>query len=67
MDLLQELNLVIIDMEGDGNCLFRSISHQAYGTCDFHLEIRQKCMNYILAGKEFFKVFIADEDIDVYC
>ena len=29
--------------------------------------VREKCMNYILAGKDYFKSFIADEVIEEYC
>ena len=50
-------------MGGDGNCLFRSIAHQAYGDEDQHRMIRLKCMDYILHEKEYFKDFIIGGDI----
>jgi hypothetical protein len=54
-------------MEMDGNCLFRAISHQIYGDPEVHLLVREKCLNYILAGADYFKAFIADENIQQYC
>jgi hypothetical protein len=33
---------------GDGNCLFRSVSFSLYGTEDFHLELRARCMIELL-------------------
>lgn len=45
----------IKEMEGDGNCLFRAVSDQVYnGNQEHHEMIRQACMDYIEAEKEFF-------------
>ena len=30
--------LPIIDVEPDGNCLFRAVSHQVYGDAESHLK-----------------------------
>lgn len=35
-------------MENDGNCLFRSISHQVYGNPEFHALVREKCVEYMV-------------------
>lgn len=43
---------------GDGNCLFRSLSDQVYGSEDFHALVRESCMNYISLEKEFFSQYI---------
>ena len=32
---------------GDGNCLFRAVSHQLYGSEDQHLQIRHSLCNFI--------------------
>ena len=55
----------IIDIEADGNCLFRAISDQLYH--DFgnnHAEIRDEICNYISAHKEYFAVFLVLDDKD---
>lgn len=53
----------IIEMLGDGNCLFRAVSHQIYGSSEHHLVVRVKCMQYIAQHKDYFHAFIVDEDI----
>eukprot|EP00826_Nyctotherus_ovalis_P059198 TRINITY_DN8210_c0_g4_i2.p2 TRINITY_DN8210_c0_g4~~TRINITY_DN8210_c0_g4_i2.p2 ORF type:complete len:153 (-),score=23.34 TRINITY_DN8210_c0_g4_i2:461-919(-) len=43
---------------GDGNCLFRSVSDQIYGSEDFHELVRKSCMDYICVEKNFFSQYI---------
>jgi OTU domain-containing protein 5 len=64
---MKALNLQVVRMDGDGNCLFRAVAHQIYGDAEAHLLVREKCMAYILAGADYFKAFIADENIQAYC
>lgn len=64
-ELLRSLNLVVLDQGGEGNCLFRSMSHQLYGTSDHHEMIRNYCMDYIEAEANFFQSFI-NEDLADY-
>ena len=45
---LYKSGFVIRTVEGDGNCLFRAISDQIYGTEKFHAEIRGYCLKYIV-------------------
>ena len=67
-ELATKRNLRIVEMNADGNCLFNAISHQMYGTQDFHQLVRQKCMEYILAQKTYFQAFITDDEtIEQYC
>ena len=67
-ELASKRNLRIVEMNADGNCLFNAISHQIYGTQDFHQLVREKCMEYILAQKAYFQAFITDEEtIEQYC
>ena len=58
----------IIEIGRDGNCLFRSIAHQAYGDEDLHKMIRKKCMEYLLSEKEYFADFIigGSESVESY-
>lgn len=45
-------------VDGDGNCLFRSISHQVYGTEEQHFMIRQRACDYMVIEKEWFNSFV---------
>lgn len=55
---MDEQNMLIYNIKGDGNCLFGSISHQIYGDQKYHPIIREKCMDYIQQEKEYFQQFI---------
>jgi OTU domain-containing protein 5 len=55
----------IVEVYGDGNCLFRTIAHQAYGDEDEHRLVRLKCMEYILSEKEYFGNFIVGGESQV--
>ena len=57
---MKDLNLKIVQIEEDGNCLFRALSHQLYGSQDFYDVIRTKCCEYIEHEKQFFGGFIGD-------
>ena len=53
----------IIEMKADGNCLFRSISHQLYN--DYgqkHDVIRQEICDYLEQNEDDFKVYLLLED-----
>ena len=39
---------IIVDTASDGNCLFRSVSHQLYGSEEHHMMIRGHCMEYVV-------------------
>ncbi len=55
----------IIDMLSDGNCLFRSISHQLYN--DFgqkHDVVRHEICNYLEENEDDFKVYLLLDDSD---
>ena len=48
----------IIKMLGDGNCLFRAISHQIYGKSIYHLEVRNFTMDYMSINSDDFVPFL---------
>ena len=55
----------IVDMNADGNCLFRSISDQLYE--DYgqrHEEVRSEICAYMKEHKDDFAVFLVFEDED---
>lgn len=62
--LRTEHNLMIFYVEGDGNCLFRSICHQLEGDDSNHAQYRQEIVKFIRENLDFFKLFIADDDAD---
>ena len=51
---LQDLNLNLIGIEGDGNCLFRALAHQLYGNQESHETIRKKICDYIMVERDYF-------------
>ena len=59
---LKKFSLVAVDIVGDGNCLFRSISDQIYGSQGSHAEIRQEICNHIEKRKEIYADFMTDSN-----
>lgn len=57
-----EVPLTVKNIRGDGNCLFRAISHQIYGTSEHHQMIREKVVEYMRIEKDFFRNFIIISD-----
>ena len=60
----------IEEMDSDGNCLFRAVAYQVYGEQDMCYFLRERCMEYVLASKDYFKDFIdttIDGSIEMYC
>ena len=45
---LQSWGMAITPCDGDGNCLFRAVSLQVYGTQDHHALIRDATMSYMV-------------------
>lgn len=55
-------------MEGDGNCLFRSVADQLEGDESMHAVCRQRTVEYILENKDMYTHFIEDDEtIEEYC
>jgi OTU domain-containing protein 5 len=65
LNLMKKNFFEIRVVAGDGNCLFRAISDQVYGSEKYHDIIRKKCMDYIVVLKRFFCLFI-EGDFDKY-
>ena len=46
---------------GDGNCFFRSVSHQLYGTEDRHPQIRALAIQHLINSPEHFVEYNTDQ------
>jgi hypothetical protein len=53
-------SLEITPMAGDGNCLFRAISLQVYGSSDMHSTVRTQCLDFMEVEESHFKDFVAE-------
>ena len=64
---LKSMKLMIKEIEGDGNCLFRALSHQltTLSARISHSELRMEIVNYIKSNEPEFKSFL-DQDLDEY-
>lgn len=51
---LSELGRTALEVEGGGDCLFRSISHQLYGNPNNHFYIRSLGIQYLMHNPEQF-------------
>ena len=51
---LAQLGLQSIDVGGGGDCFFRSVSHQLYGDCNYHMRIRTAGVQYMRDHPERF-------------
>eukprot|EP01035_Chromulina_nebulosa_P021106 gene21106-27348_t len=49
--------MTIVDVEGDGNCLFRAVSHQLYNNESHHLELRQQCVEHMRRHTKRFEIY----------
>ncbi|KAH9856199.1 hypothetical protein C2E23DRAFT_507100 [Lenzites betulinus] len=58
---LRQLGLYAAHTIGDGNCLFRALSDQLYGTPSYHLKLRQDICDWEEAHKERYAPFVEDE------
>uniref|UniRef100_K3WER0 ubiquitinyl hydrolase 1 n=1 Tax=Globisporangium ultimum (strain ATCC 200006 / CBS 805.95 / DAOM BR144) TaxID=431595 RepID=K3WER0_GLOUD len=58
---LEAQGLQIYPIEGDGNCLFRSVSHQVYGDDRHHAVVRAMCMDYMESEKEYFEPYVVGD------
>lgn len=65
----ERLGWRVTSIEKDGNCLFRAISDQLYGSERFHQDIRQRLVDFIAREKDIFAPFVEleGESMDAYC
>ncbi len=45
-------------MKGDGNCFFRALSHQLYGSDEFHLHVRAILVGFEVINPSAFEAYL---------
>jgi len=60
---LESLGLVLKEVEGDGNCLFRALSDQLFGHPEKHKQLRREVVTYMRNHREDFEPFHSDENV----
>ena len=60
--MLDSLGLQVKVMQGDGNCMFRAIADQVFGSSVGHMDIRLRLVNYMVKEKDIFSLFIEDDE-----
>jgi len=58
---LRSLGLYAANTVGDGNCLFRALSDQLYGTPNHHLQLRSEICDWIALHKARYEPFVEDD------
>jgi hypothetical protein len=56
------LSMRTIQMEDDGNCQFRALSHELFGHQRWHLSVRQRVIDWLVSHPESFSMFVGDSD-----
>jgi hypothetical protein len=44
----KQLKFDIVEMDGDGNCLFRAVALQVFGDASMHNEVRRRCLEFMV-------------------
>lgn len=65
---IMRLGLVLRDVQGDGNCLFRAMADQLWGVQKRHVEVRKLVCDYLQTHKETMEGFVTPfmKDGEVY-
>eukprot|EP00048_Salpingoeca_helianthica_P011758 m.170206 g.170206 ORF g.170206 m.170206 type:complete len:259 (-) comp15274_c0_seq3:379-1155(-) len=56
----------VIQMAGDGACMFRAIAYHVYGDQEMHDQVRKLCMDYMERNQDHFAEFVVGEDFAAY-
>jgi OTU domain-containing protein 3 len=65
---LKQLNCRIVQMAADGNCLFRSLSDQFYGSAAQYKKVRSDVVQFMKKRNDTFAPFMEDDiDFNTYC
>lgn len=60
---LEKLGLVLKEVEGDGNCLFRALSDQLFGSPEKHRQLRSEVVHFMRNHRDDFEPFHSDENV----
>ncbi len=63
---LEKIGLHLVEVEADGNCLFRALAHQSFCDEGKHKELRAECVRHLLEHRNRFEIFCTS-DFDAYC
>jgi hypothetical protein len=61
---LKKRGLEIVEMAGDGNCLFRAVALQVYGDVEMHLDVRAAVCDFMEGDPEHFGPFVDEPLVD---
>ena len=57
---IEQLNWKLVEVDADGNCLYRCFATQIYNDTHKHMLVRNDCCKYMRQNLEFFQNFIPD-------
>ena len=60
-DKLKQISLTPYDVGGSGDCFFKSVSHQLYGTADLHFQMRLSGIAHLINHPELYVESIVDD------
>jgi len=63
---LAKANLIVREIKGDGNCLFRAVSDQLTGYQTDHKVYRDECVKEYKNNAEGYEPFLVDETLEEY-
>lgn len=52
---LEDIGLAPVNIAKDGNCFFRAVSHQLYGTSKYHAEVRRQAIDQMTNERDIFE------------
>mmetsp|Transcript_22360 Transcript_22360/g.37888 ORF Transcript_22360/g.37888 Transcript_22360/m.37888 type:complete len:527 (+) Transcript_22360:105-1685(+) len=62
---LNKKKMHVVEVDGDGNCLFRAVAHQIWLDEDRHLELRKRCVSHMKKHAKRYAAFY-DGDFMAY-
>ncbi|GAW80294.1 OTU-like cysteine protease [Plasmodium gonderi] len=63
---LASIDCELINVTGDGNCLFRSISWNLFDKQKYHMYVRKRCVEHMLNCKQEFSIYFENNDFYDY-
>ena len=67
-EMLKAKGYRLVEMEEDGNCLYRAWAHQIYGNAEkYHMKVRKECCDYIEQNEAFFWHYMPGFHEEIVC